>query len=85
MDQIASRPADAPALNPSLGIGRTESLAAPEQATASSFETVDRLTRATMARFTQGVSPHAEFAAWFDGLRISRARPAGKWNCGSRL
>ncbi len=66
MDQIASRPADAPALNPSLGIGRTERLAEREQAGAPSFETVDRLARATMARFTQGVSPHAEFAAWFD-------------------
>jgi poly[(R)-3-hydroxyalkanoate] polymerase subunit PhaC len=31
-----------------------------------SFETIDRLARATLARFTQGISPHAEFAAWFE-------------------
>ena len=33
---------------------------------APSFETMDRLWRAVTARFTQGVSPHALFAAWFD-------------------
>ncbi len=31
-----------------------------------SFETIDRLSRATLARFTQGISPHAQFAAWFE-------------------
>jgi polyhydroxyalkanoate synthase len=30
-----------------------------------SFETMDRLAHATLARFTQGISPHAELAAWF--------------------
>ena len=31
-----------------------------------SFETMDRLSRAVTARFTQGISPHALFDAWFD-------------------
>jgi len=31
-----------------------------------SFETVDRLGRSMIARFTRGVSPHAEADAWFD-------------------
>ena len=31
-----------------------------------SFETVDRVGRSMIARFTRGVSPHAEADAWFD-------------------
>jgi polyhydroxyalkanoate synthase len=31
-----------------------------------SFETMDRLSRAVTARFTQGISPYALYAAWFD-------------------
>lgn len=31
-----------------------------------SFETVDRIGRSMIARFTSGVSPHAEADAWFD-------------------
>jgi len=39
-----------------------------------SFETVDRVGRSVIARFTAGVSPHAEAAAWLDWLsHFSRA------------
>ena len=39
-----------------------------------SFETVDRVGRSLIARFTAGVSPHAESAAWLDWLsHFSRA------------
>ncbi|GIL02793.1 MAG: poly-beta-hydroxybutyrate polymerase [Alphaproteobacteria bacterium] len=31
-----------------------------------SFETLDRVGAAITARFTQGISPYAQFAAWFD-------------------
>ena len=31
-----------------------------------SFETMDRLGRAATARLTQGILPHALYAAWFD-------------------
>jgi poly[(R)-3-hydroxyalkanoate] polymerase subunit PhaC len=33
---------------------------------APSFETMDRLARAVTTRFTQGISPYALYAAWFD-------------------
>jgi polyhydroxyalkanoate synthase subunit PhaC len=33
---------------------------------APSFDTMDRLSRAVTARFTQGISPHALYDAWFD-------------------
>jgi polyhydroxyalkanoate synthase len=32
----------------------------------ASFETLDRLTRAVIARFTHGISPYAQIAAWSD-------------------
>ena len=40
--------------------------AASDTARIPSFETMDRLGRAVTARLTQGISPHALYAAWFD-------------------
>ena len=54
----------APVADPPLGCP------APEQRDPDlpSFETLNRIARALTARFTQGISPHAEFNAWFDWL-----------------
>ncbi len=62
MDQTVSRPvAVAPdSAHPDATPHPREGGATP------SFDTLDRLGRATTARFTQGISPHAVSNAWFD-------------------
>ena len=56
---VSSRPAP-PAIGPSVNL--------------PSFETLDHVARAMMARFTQGVSPYAQSAAWFDWMsHLTRA------------
>lgn len=52
-----------------LGSGALQRRAAPPLVPLThpqSFETMDRALRATAARFTQGISPHAQLSAWFD-------------------
>jgi polyhydroxyalkanoate synthase len=45
---------------------RDASRRAAEAQASPSFETMDRVGRAVLARFTQGISPHALYDAWFD-------------------
>ncbi len=52
----------------------TPLLPASQSTDLPSFDMLNRVARATMARSTNGVSPHAQAAAWFDWLsHISRA------------
>ena len=61
MDETPSRhlPSPGPASHGAKGF-------ADDRLGAPSFETLDRLGRAVTARLTQGISPHALYAAWFD-------------------
>src|SRR6476620_1772103 len=45
---------------------RPEPYAASDATRLPSFETMDRVGRAMTARMTQGISPQAIYAAWFD-------------------
>jgi polyhydroxyalkanoate synthase len=54
-------------IQPSPGLASQGAKAsADDRPGVPSFETLDRLGRAVTARLTQGVSPHALYAAWFD-------------------
>jgi polyhydroxyalkanoate synthase len=49
-------------------------LPAPRGVDLPSFETLNHVARAMTARVTQGVSPHAEYAAWYDWItHLARA------------
>lgn len=60
-----------PALQPSADPQpRRVRLAPPPQASTDvpSLDTLNRMSRALTARFTQGVSPHAQYSAWYDWM-----------------
>ncbi len=62
MDQITSPPVPTRSRPPAQPADAVDGGAR----TTPSFEAADRLARATIARFTQGVSPHSQLSAWFD-------------------
>src|SRR5579864_6792070 len=57
-----------PVVRRPLAPAQQEPCPAPPSPVANlpSFETLDRVGRSLIARFTAGVSPHAEADAWFD-------------------
>jgi poly(3-hydroxyalkanoate) synthetase len=57
MDQLIFSPPAAQTTKPDRPLGWLPASVPGEQRTAPSFDTADLLARATMARFTQGVSP----------------------------
>ena len=72
MEQLASRHISA-APHPSAA-APARPFPEPPHADLPSFETLNQMARAMTARMTQGVSPHAQYAAWFDWLsHLARA------------
>jgi polyhydroxyalkanoate synthase len=70
VNQLLPLPAQLRAATPTVPerVHESETLELP------SFETLDQLARALTARVTQGVSPHAHYAAWLDWLsHLARA------------
>src|SRR3569833_1537156 len=68
----------APPIVPEAQAAQTERPGCPppdeREAQLPSFETLSRIARAMTARFPQGISPHAQFNAWFDWRsHLSRA------------
>jgi len=68
----------APPLAPETSATAADRLGCPppeqREVELPSFETLNRIARAMTARVTQGISPHAQFNAWFDWLsHMSRA------------
>lgn len=54
------------AADPQVPSPGPSSTSPPGQDDVASFETLDRLARAVVARLTRGASPYAQFAAWLD-------------------
>ena len=79
MDETPTRPA-VPSPPVSQGGG------APSSAREAmpSLETMDRLGRAVTARLTQGISPHALYAAWFDWASHLAMRRGGSSSSASK-
>jgi polyhydroxyalkanoate synthase len=71
MHEIASK------LPPPVHVSSPVDVVLPPSSLAAdlpSFETLNRVARALTARVTQGISPHAQYVAWFDWLsHLSRA------------
>ena len=69
MDQVTSQPPTAlPRPEPrSAPVKSQDPGAGPrEPISVGPFETADRVASAIVARFTQGISPHAQITAWYD-------------------
>src|SRR5262245_19001771 len=74
VNRLASLPVSAasasPPVSPASHAAEARPSASPtlQPGDLPSFETFNQLARAMTARLTQGVSPHAQCAAWFDWL-----------------
>jgi poly[(R)-3-hydroxyalkanoate] polymerase subunit PhaC len=70
VDQVASLPisaaSQAAATKPAPAATKPSAHPPLQQSDLPSFETLNQLARAVTARLTQGLSPHALYAAWFD-------------------